>query len=64
MSEETKGGAKAPRKITPHKGGRTVKVSSDVTPVTKAALDALREQQGLSLGDLIEWAVQNYRHEI
>ncbi len=64
MSNQIKRGAQAPRTITPHKGGRTVKVSSDVTPETKKAINALRELHGLSLGDLVEWAVQNYCHEI
>jgi hypothetical protein len=44
------------REITPHKGGRTVKVSARITPEAKAALTAL----AVSLGDLIEWAVKEY----
>lgn len=44
------------REVTPHKGGRTVKVSARVTPDTKKELDAL----DISLGDLIEWAVKEY----
>jgi len=59
MSEETKRGAKAPRTITPHKDGRTIKVSSDVTPETKAKIVELRKQ-GVSLGDLIQWAASRY----
>lgn len=44
------------RPIRPHKGGRTVKRSTDVTPVTDAMLKELHEH-GVSLGDIIEWAV-------
>ena len=47
------------RKITPHKGGRTVKVSSDVTPETKERIVRLKAH-GVSLGDLIEWAAKSY----
>ena len=44
------------RHITPHKGGRTIKRSSDVTPETNERLAVLRDQYGISLGDLIEEA--------
>ena len=43
--------------ITPHKGGRNVKKSTDVTPTTAKLLDALRER-GVSLGDLVEEAAK------
>lgn len=43
------------RHITPHKGGRTIKRSTDVTPETQQALETLR-QAGISLGDLVEEA--------
>lgn len=43
------------RHITPHKGGRTVKRTTDVTPATQKLLEALREA-GISLGDLVEVA--------
>lgn len=43
--------------IPPHKGGRTIKKSADVTPETEAKLKDLKEKHGLSLGDLIAWAV-------
>jgi hypothetical protein len=42
------------RQITPHKGGRTVRVNARITPATAETLAKL----GISLGDLIEWAVQ------
>ena len=41
------------RHITPHKGGRTIKRSTDVTPETNERLRLLAEH-GISLGDLIE----------
>jgi hypothetical protein len=41
------------RHVTPHKGGRTIKRSTDVTPETNERLRLLAEQ-GISLGDLIE----------
>lgn len=44
------------RHITPHKGGRTIKRSTDVTPETNERLAILRDQYGISLGDLIEQA--------
>lgn len=44
------------RHITPHKGGRTIKRSSDVTPETNGRLAVLRDRYGISLGDLIEQA--------
>lgn len=43
------------RHITAHKGGRTIKRSTDVTPETNERLRLLAEQ-GISLGDLIEEA--------
>lgn len=43
--------------ITPHKGGRTIKRSTDVTPEVNAMLVALKER-GISLGDLVEEAAQ------
>lgn len=46
--------------ITPHKGGRTIKKSADVTPETEAKLKDLKESRALSLGDLIAWAAKNY----
>lgn len=42
------------RKITPHKGGRTIKKSTDVTPETAEMLAKL----DTSLGDLVEEAVR------
>ena len=51
------------RHITPHKGGRTIKRSTDVTPETQAALEALR-QAGISLGDLVEEAARRKYAEI
>lgn len=47
--------------IPPHKGGRTIKKSADVTPQTEAKLKDLKEKRGLSLGDLIAWAAENYK---
>lgn len=43
--------------VTPHKGGRTVKKSLDVTPETDAILKELRKR-GVSLGDLVEQAAR------
>jgi len=51
------------RHITPHKGGRTVKRSTDVTPETQAALETLR-LAGISLGDLVEEAAQRKLAEL
>ena len=52
------------RPITPHKGGRTVKLSSDATPEIHAMLKELHEH-GVSLGDLIEQVVkEEYRKMI
>lgn len=45
-----------PRTITPHKGGRTLKKSTDVTPETAAILAELWQDHHVSLGDVIEWA--------
>lgn len=56
MSEKTKRGAKAPRKITPHKGGRTGRFYARATPETLSAVEAT----GMSKGDFIEWAVQQW----
>lgn len=42
--------------ITPHKGGRTVSRRVDMTPATRDNLKDL----GVSLGDLVQWAVDNY----
>jgi predicted HicB family RNase H-like nuclease len=47
------------RPITPHKGGRTVRVNARITP---AAAEKLAEL-GISLGDLIEWAIQEKSKE-
>lgn len=44
----------AERKITPHKGGRTIKKSTDVTPEVAEMLAKL----DISLGDLVEEAVR------
>lgn len=51
------------RHITPHKGGRTIKRSTDVTPETQRFLEALRES-GISLGDLIEEAARQKYTEL
>lgn len=45
------------RHITPHKGGRTIKRSTDVTPETNAILAELT-RRGISLADLIEEAAR------
>ena len=47
--------------ITPHKGGRTIKKSADVTPETEARLREAKEKHGLSLGDLIALIAENYK---
>lgn len=46
-----------PRQITPHKGGRTIKRSTDVSPEVDAMLKALHAN-GISLGDLVEEAAR------
>jgi hypothetical protein len=46
------------REITPHKGGRTVKKSTDVTPEVASMIVKLSEQ-GVSLGDIVEAAVRS-----
>jgi len=43
-------------KITPHKGGRTVRLEARATPETKRLIDQLKQKHHISLGDLIEWA--------
>ena len=48
--------AKAPSKITPHKGGRTERIYARCTPETLSAV----ESTGMSKGDFIEWAVQQW----
>ena len=45
------------RSITPHKGGRSICKSTNVTPETDTKLRYLKELDGSSLGDVIEWAV-------
>lgn len=47
------------REITPHKGGRTVRVNARITPATAEKLAEL----GISLGDLIEWAAEEKAKE-
>lgn len=64
MKNKTKKAGSNPRQITPHKGGRSVKVSADVTPVTKERIDALKNLWGVSLGDLIQWASGNYQPNV
>jgi len=49
------------KKIRAHKGGRTVKKSTDVTPETARRLSIL-SVEGESLGDIVEEAV-NARFE-
>ena len=44
--------------ITPHKGGRTVKKSTDVTPEVDKMLAYLWQQQNISLGDIVNEAVK------
>lgn len=50
-------------RITPHKGGRTIKRSTDVTPETQRLLEQLRES-GISLGDLVEEAARQKYKEL
>ena len=47
------------RKITPHKGGRTVSRRCDVTPQTDERLRILKDEHGVSLGDLVEAAARD-----
>jgi len=51
-------------KITPHKGGRTIKRSTDVTPETDALLRHLSVNYNISLGDLVEEAAEAKVSEI
>ena len=48
----------AKREITPHKGGRTVKKSTDVTPELDQMLAYLWQQHNISLGDIVAEAVK------
>ena len=52
------------RTITPHKGGRTTKKSADVTPQTEARLREIKAKYGISLGDLIAWAVEHFQDKL
>ena len=47
------------RQITPHKGGRTVKKSTDVTPEVDSMLAELYQQHEISLGDIVDEAVRS-----
>jgi len=49
--------------ITPHKGGRIIKKSTDVTPETAAILRRLSDL-GVSLGDLVEEAARQKLAEL
>ena len=60
MPPHPTGGRKPPPTVTPHKGGRSIKKSTDVTPETARTIAELKKQ-GVSLGDLVEWAVKNYK---
>lgn len=46
------------RKITPRKGGRSVRKSTDVTPEVARMLAYLKQECGISLGDLIDTAAR------
>ncbi len=46
------------RTITPHKGGRTICKSTNVTPETNELIKHLCKY-GISLGDLVEWAAED-----
>jgi hypothetical protein len=59
MSTKNKGGAQAPRMITPHKGGRTERIFARCTPETLAAVKAT----GVSVADFIEWAVAEWKNQ-
>ena len=41
------------RKISPHKGGRSVRKSTDVTPEVARMLAYLWKEHNISLGDLV-----------
>lgn len=51
------------RKITPRKGGRSVRKSSDVTPEVAQMLAYLWKQHKISLGDLIDTAARVFYAE-
>ena len=61
MQARTEGDEK--HHITPHKGGRTIKRSTDVTPEVNAMLAKLKGR-GISLGDLVEEAAQRKMAEL
>jgi len=42
------------RKITPHKGGRTARITVRLTPEHRAALDAMARLDGVTTADVIE----------
>lgn len=52
------------RRITAHKGGRTVKRSSDVSAEVNEMLTWLRQEHDISLGDLIEEAARQKYTEL
>ena len=48
----------AKRKITPHKGGRFIRKSTNVTPEVDQMLSFLWKEHKISLGDLVSMAAQ------
>ena len=52
------------RRITPHKGGRNVKKSTDVTLDVAKMLEILYQQYDISLGDIVEEAVNQKYHSV
>lgn len=54
----------AMRKITPHKGGRTETTTIRMTEDVARMAQALREEHGLSMADLLEAAVKQKTYEL
>lgn len=52
------------RKITAHKGGRTVTTTLRLTPETARLAGILREEHGLSMADLLDAAVKQKMYEL
>lgn len=46
------------RKITPHKGGRTARLTVRLTPRHRAALDAMARLDGITTADVIERLIE------
>jgi len=48
------------RKISPHKGGRTERLSVRITPEDKKLLERLAHERGITMSDIISNAVKSF----